>query len=68
MYIEADNIQIAAIAEYFLVKIVVITLDASENFNAQEISQIIQSEKLDANHDVLTAKLFFRPGHYDLIY
>lgn len=68
MYIEADNVQIVALAEYFKVMITIVTLDASANLNEKEICNIIKSETIVETKETVNVQMFFKPGHYDLIY
>lgn len=68
MYVEADNMQMVALADYFKVMISIVTLDASANLSEKEISNVIKSEDLVETADTINIQMFFKPGHYDLIY
>ena len=66
--IEADNIHIAALADFFQLKVTIITLDASASLGDKEISHCIAPDNLFQTSDTLDIQLFFKPGHYDIIY
>ncbi len=63
--IEADNIQVVALADYFQVKVRIVTLDAAQLASDTNIVNEIVPEDLK---DGPVVTLFFKPGHYDILY
>jgi len=68
VYIEADNIQIVALVEYLGIKLTIVTLNASADLSDKVDSRLVVSESAIVNEDTMNVQLFFKPGHYDLIY
>ena len=65
--IEADNIHIVALADYFRVKVRVVTIDTAKlNSETDIIQEIVPDDLTDKDPPIIT--LFFKPGHYDILY